>query len=271
MSHNVHDRRHTTHQWGGTGIVSLGQMADISAGAGSDKAKLGRWTWARCRGANGTHLRVISIYCPCSTTANKKLAGSVHSQHKRHLQDQNDDREPRHAFFQDLAQELDEWTLLGDHIIICGDVNESVFHSSITDFLEPFNLRNLIFTTHNPSNAPRTYYRTTSGRIIDGMWGSPSIQVAQCGYSDPSASPGGHSMLWADITLSSAIGHTPETPETPTIKRLRLDNSKIVRRYLTEYSSLVKKNHLLHWQTRLNESITQVNLSLLNKQNLRTV
>ena len=190
------------------------------------------------------------------------------SQHKRYPQDQNDDREPRNAFFQDLAQDLNEWTLLGDHIITCGDANESVFHSSITEFLEPYNPRNLIFTTHDPSNAPRTYCRTTSGRIIDGLWGSPSIQVAQCGYSDPSASPGGHSLLWADITLSSAIGHAPEAPEIPTIRRPRLDNSKIVRRYLTEHSSLVKKNHLLHWQKRLDESITPGQPLTPNQANL---
>ena len=94
-------------------------------GAGSDKAKLGRWTWARYRGKGGVVLRVVSIYQPCQ---NKTGERSVYAQHKHYLQGQNDDTEPREAFRRDLQQELQEWIDEGDQIIIGGDVNECIFH-----------------------------------------------------------------------------------------------------------------------------------------------
>ena len=100
--------------------------------------------------------RVVSVYQPCK---NERDAGSVYRQHKRWLQENNDDRCPRLAFRQDFKKELRKWIQMGDQIVVSGDVNESVFHPSIAELLEnnEFNMRNLIFDVHDSSNAPRTY------------------------------------------------------------------------------------------------------------------
>ena len=46
-SHNVHDATGTRIQAGGTGILSHDKISHFAMGTGCDKAKLGRWTWAR--------------------------------------------------------------------------------------------------------------------------------------------------------------------------------------------------------------------------------
>jgi len=46
-SHNTHDLTGNKNLWGGTGIFTQGKLKYYAMGAGSDKAKLGRWTWAR--------------------------------------------------------------------------------------------------------------------------------------------------------------------------------------------------------------------------------
>ena len=114
-SHNTHDPTYSQLQYGGTGILTYGKMAHFTMGAGSDKAKLGRWTWARYQGQGGVVLRCVSIYQPCK---NEKGVMSVWNQHKQYLQAQNDDRDPRAAFRQDLEQEVQTWLDEGDQKLL---------------------------------------------------------------------------------------------------------------------------------------------------------
>ena len=61
---------------------------------------------------------------------------SVPAQHKRYLQERNDNREPRQAFREDLATEIDKWLQEGNQLIIGGDVNTNVNHHSIETLFE---------------------------------------------------------------------------------------------------------------------------------------
>ena len=212
MSHNQHDKTGNRKQWGGTGTLTHGKLKHFGMGAGTDKAQLGRWTWARFRGKGGIVFCTVSMYQPCT---NKNGEQSVYAQHKSHLQTLNDDRDPRKAFMEDLKMELTEWIDQGDQIVVGGDMNESVFHESITSLFDTFNMRNLIFDMHDPAHAPKSYFRTTEGRIVDGLWGTPGIHVERCGYLEPGDFPGNHSLMWADITYESALGHNPPFLNVP--------------------------------------------------------
>ena len=53
LSHNCHDATGQRRQWGGTGVFTYGRLAHHAMGAGSDKAQLGRWTWAHYQGRGG--------------------------------------------------------------------------------------------------------------------------------------------------------------------------------------------------------------------------
>ena len=106
MGFNTNATSGNPRQWGGTGVCSYGKLTHYSMGVGTDKTGLCRWTWARYRGKQGIILRVVSIYMPNENT-NGTI--SVPAQHKRFLQENNDDRSPREAFREDLAKELEEW------------------------------------------------------------------------------------------------------------------------------------------------------------------
>ena len=123
LSHNRHANTNNTGQWGGTGIMTRGKLRHYAMGAGSNKAKLGRWTWAKYRGKGGIVLRVVSIYRPCKNTSG---AQTVWLQQKAALQDNKDDRDPLVAWKEDFQSKLEEWIQEGDQLIVGGDVNESV-------------------------------------------------------------------------------------------------------------------------------------------------
>jgi hypothetical protein len=99
-------------------------FAFFSAGAGSDKAKLGRWTWACYRGKNKVMLWCVTIYHP----HNSPGALTVAAQHRQYFQSRNDDRDPLAAFLEDFEVELQEWLYQGDHVIVGGDINDDVSH-----------------------------------------------------------------------------------------------------------------------------------------------
>ena len=243
-------------------MICRGKLHHYAMGAGTDPTGLGRWTWSRHRGKAGMKLRIVSIYQPCKNTAG---ALSVWSQHKQYLQNHNDDRNPRTAFLQDLKLALTSWIAEGDHILVGGDVNENVMHHSITSLFEDFHMTNLIFDHHDPSTAPSTYFRSSEGKVMDGIWGTPGLHVAQCGYLEPGDVPGDHSLLWADISYSSALGHDPPWPSKATARRLKLGCSKTTNKYLDRYASLVDQHHLLPRQFKL-ESTTSYGIPLTPTQ-----
>jgi len=116
-------------------------------GTGCDKAKLGRWTWARYRGKNGMVLRCVSVYRP---VPNSTGASSVWNQHKRYLLSQNDDRDPQVAFWEDLRKEAQEWLREGDQLIIGGDINDEVRDPAVETFFSDLGMHNLIYEHHSP-------------------------------------------------------------------------------------------------------------------------
>ena len=253
LSFNRHDPTDTAKQWGGTGVFSQGKISFYSMGTGGDKAELGRWTWARYRGKQGVVLRVVSIYQPCR---NQTGALSVYAQHKNYLQGNNDDRDPRIAFKEDFQTELNEWIEDGDQVIVGGDVNQSVEHEDITSIFMEYDMTNVIFQRHGADNAPTTYYRTTSGRIVDGMWATPGIAVTRAGFLEPGDFPSDHSLIWMDITYQSALGHNPPHPVSPNARRLKLGYPQIVDKYLKEYEQQIHQYRLDERQFHLEASTT---------------
>jgi exonuclease III len=250
MSHNTHSIQVSPLQAGGTGIMSYGRMAHIGAGAGSDKAKLGRWTWARYQGKNNSFLRCVSLYRPGKGQGEETVA----SQHKQYFQSINDDRDPRSAFLEDFEQELQEWLALGDNVIIGGDLNKEVTSPIISELFERNGLVNTIHEKHDLSQAPATFMHGST--VIDGIWATPGIQVHKCGYFAPGdVAVGDHSFLWMDVSYESALGHKPSLPQTFQARRLRLYDSKTTTKYLDTYQSILHEQRVIPRQIRLQKTI----------------
>jgi hypothetical protein len=263
MSHNERDKTGTPFQWGGTGIMAYGKLAHFSMGAGNDKKRLGRWTWTRYRGKDGMVLRLISIYRPVEhSNDNQKGVGR---QHKRYLQSINDDRHPRKAWIEDFEEELQEWLLSGDNIVVAGDINTYIFDDEIVNLFDRNGLTNLIFDRHSKEGAPKTCTKSTrnrttngisTGLIIDSMWDTTNLVVKACGYLEPGDGPGDHSLVWADITYDSALGHRPPNPQVPQARRLNLSNSKCVKKYLDHYEQELAGSNIEWRQHRLSRTVS---------------
>ena len=251
MSYNHHDPTSHAHQWGGTGIMSYGRLAHHSAGAGGDNEKLGRWAWARYMGKEGIRLRCVSVYRPCEGGNGTE---TVAAQQRQYFLSKNEDKEPRQAWLTDFEAALQSWLAAGDQIIVGGDLNEDVRSELVNNLFTRCGLYNVMADKHDLQNGPTTYSRGTN--IIDGLWATPGIDVTACGYLEPNATVGDHSLLWMDVTYSSALGHTPEFPNTFKARRLRLHDNKTVQRYLNRYEQYVEEQRLVERQIRLKRTTT---------------
>jgi exonuclease III len=176
---NSQDSVATTAQFGGVGILALGKTSFYAAGSGIDPKKLGRWCWTRYKGKANTYLRFVSFYRPCASTSGELTVAAIQ---RRCLQDLDDNRAPRLAFLEDLQEAIAEWTAMGDAIILCGDLNQDILSIEITTFFHNVGLRNLIFSKHDSSEGPVTYYHNQSNVAVDGIWASPCIEILKGGY-----------------------------------------------------------------------------------------
>ena len=184
---------------------------------------------------------MVSIYQPCT---NKDGVTSVWAQHKAHLQDLNDDRDPRVAFREDLQQQIQEWVDRGDQLVIGGDVNESVPHPSVSSMFQETGLVNSAFSIHSPEQAPTTHYRNGSSKVIDGIWSTTGIRIQRGGYLEPRDAPGDHSLVWIDISHEDALGHNPPQTVSPSARHLKLCYPKVVDKCLKECERLIKIHQL---------------------------
>jgi exonuclease III len=251
--HNIHDKAGTIRQWGGTGVLCRGKLHHFTMGSGGDATGLGRWTWARIRGKGGVVFQYASVYCPCE---NKSGKIAVWTQQKTYLQENNDDRDPRRAFMQDLAEEIKKWIDEGDQVLIGGDLNHDVLSKKVTTMFEDLGMTNLIYDRHDATTAPSTYFLDEEGKTVDGIWGTAGLIASRGGYLRPEEFPGNHSLLWLDISYQVALGHNPPRPQTFEARRLQLQNKQCVKRYLDSYRAQIKLYNLPQRQFYLESKTT---------------
>jgi hypothetical protein len=165
------------------------------------------------------------VYRPCGSGGEGSHGElTVAAQHKEYFQSINEDRDPRSAFLEDFATELQSWLDKGEHIIVGGDLNDAVCSPIIHELFASRGLRNALDEHHDLSQAPPTFMR--GSKVIDGLWATPGIQVHACGYYAPGdMAVGDHSFLWMDVSYESALGHKPSLPQTFSARCLRLHDS----------------------------------------------
>ncbi len=131
---------------------------------GSDKSRLGQWTWTRYRGHNNQTLRIIVGYRP------NPPAGpfTVYAQQRTYFVSQNDNRCPRAAFLQDLGQEIKYFKEEGDHIILLLDGNSDMKDSDLVKALQAIQKKEVILRKHGLSGTS-TFKRNMTNTSIDGI------------------------------------------------------------------------------------------------------
>ncbi len=228
--------QHITHDrvlFGGTALISTGTMAHCAVASGTDPSGLGRWAWTRFIGRHNTHLRIVTGYRPTPSTRSDGPL-QVANQHEVFLLSNDDDREARSAFLEDLDQDIQTWLALGDAIILCMDANEHVRTGEINRYIQRWGLVDTHYFQHPHLPTVATCAKNRSNTPIDGIWTSPSIDITAAGYSgfgEYSIGNADHRLLWVDVSTTSCFGLDPPRPSYRQPRRLTIHDPRVVKRY----------------------------------------
>ena len=184
-------------QRGGTGIMNIGGMTRRFIERGWDNMDMGRWVWCRYRGKKNQCVRIITVYAP---TRKEGRGCSVYSQQRRIMLENDDERCPIKAFWEDLWKNLEEWTQQGDHIILGGDFNENVMKDTLVQKFRDLGLSNVLYRMHPSKILPNTHREGT--RPIDGIFMSEDISARKSGYLNfDEGISSDHRAVWIDIPI----------------------------------------------------------------------
>ena len=240
-TYNQHDSSNEKILFGGTAQISTGVFSHRATESGADESGMGRWVWTLYTGKNHTRLRVISGYRPNPDYTDRP--GSVYSQQERCLRANKDDRNPRRAFIQDLAQKLDAWTTAGNLIIIGMDANDNVRNGDVKEMLRSRGIVDVHAAQHPNLPTASTCNKNTRNIPVDGIWASPSLDCLAAGYygyGELVIGKTDHRMIWADFSYESALGFQPPVPSYVQPQRLTLTDPRVIKRY----NKVLKMEHL---------------------------
>ena len=221
VAYNVHQRLPTTYQPGGTATIVVEDMAHRFHSSGQDERELGRWLWVQVTGKQDCVTRFVTIYCLKSTG---KGMNTVYEQQLEYLH-----TDPTAVFWEDLAQAIVKWQNEGDQLIFKGDWNETVVNGNLTEWMKTFGLSEAITGLHG-CNPPPTFQRGTDA--IDGIFVSPTVKVKRAGFLGFGDIPGDHRGIWLDVPQRSILGYKMADIPKASARRLKLDDPRIVDRYL---------------------------------------
>ena len=255
IAYNIKDNELSSpFQPGGTMVHSINKSAHRVIEKGRDTTGLGRWSWIRYRGKHDVILQVISAYRPC--VPRDPGESTVHSQHQRYLDNNDDNRRPRQAMLEDLGQHITSSREQGDQVALLMDCNEDVRSTHFTDWLAAHQLIDCVLSKHGQEDAPPTYNR--GSLPIDGIFLSSTLQVLKCGYLPFGSFPSDHRAVWADITYESAFGASISRCIQPSARKLKCSDPRIVRKWTQAYEQFIRRNNLLRQQFLLEGQSTNV-------------
>jgi hypothetical protein len=226
-------------QYGSVGIVTTHELAHRIIESGSDTTNLGRWDWIRIQGKEGHTVRIATAYRPCESPG----ASTVFHQQARGLSKNNDHRNPRDAFIEDLQDAIKLWLAAGDHIIIGLDANKDVRTGTVSKTFANLGLREAILDKHKDQSPPATQNQNMSRTPIDGIWVSGCINISAGGYLPfGDACPSDHRMIWIEIQFSIALGQRPPDIVKIRPQRLKTSNPRLVAKYNTRVKKTMRES-----------------------------
>jgi hypothetical protein len=169
------------------------------------RGDLGRLSWTTTKGKDKLIVRAVTVYCPHNTGGPE----SVYAQYRLYFNTQDDDGEPRTAFWDDLCKAVTIWLREGNQLIIGGDFNQDT--STITQFNQ-FSMRDALRQRHNSTTeelrgTPPTYNRGAT--TLDTIFGTPSLVCTYGGYLEyGQVCLSDHRSPWLDFTYQVAFGNS---------------------------------------------------------------
>ena len=245
-------------QQGGTATLLKDKIAHRHKDNGFDPTGLGRWSWVRISGKQGCITRFVTVYCPIKGSNTKGL-DTVYAQQLNYLSE-----DPTKRFWLDLGEQIIKWHAEGEQLVIGGDWNEDIQKPMFMEWMHTVGLKDSVTSIHQ-GQAPATYHR---GRDpIDGIFISNTMSPSRAGYLGFGEIPGDHRGIWVDIPNSEILGYNMNDISTPQARRLKLDDPRVVRRYLELLEGSFRKEKVYQKTKKLIQMMhSQVDVSKLKKE-----
>ena len=242
VGNNTWAPRDQFRQTGGTASMAFGDVVFRISDQGCDERKLGRWSHMTITGKNDLRTTIITGYTPCS---NSQHSGSAYSQQLVYMASHPDEFPdditcPRELFGHDLKRLVESRQIAGHQIILQGDFNAE--YDLLEEWMLDLGLVDLIKKKHK-WKGPRTCTKSKDSPI-DAIFGSPIFETRFCGFLAFGRLLSDHRGLWIDIPKILLYGYNPPFIVSPLARRLKLDDPRVVEKYLTYLHSSMKDHNL---------------------------
>jgi len=242
-SHNSHEKIGKT-QRGGTCTVSVRQTAFREYERGQDETGLGRWSWMEFRGKDNHKTRVYTAYRPGTKPNKIKHAHTtVYQQHKRFMRGtEYEYMEPRDLFDKHISKEIEK-KIDNTNIVLMIDVNQNVSTGSFSTMMRDLGMKS-VFERLDMRNMPATHHR---GMVpISTIYVSENLIPTRAGILPKTVGvQGDHRNIYVDITNESFLGDFMYKIVTQPMKRLQLQDSRIVKQFQKTVLQHLNSNNML--------------------------
>ena len=254
-SYNTTDPSMGRAQSGGTITMVRDRYAHCTDRLSYDPRNLGRWSSVRLQGKGSIRTRIVTVYCPCPSTVEHPY--SAYNQQLRGLAQAGIHKCPRQVFWDDLLADLEAFKAAGEQLIVMGDWNHPI--DIVQQKLATVGLEDAILSLHKDTPAPATYNRGRN--TIDGIFVSATLRAIAGGFCMFNAILlSDHRALWIDVPLVALLGFEMPNIVTPSARRLKLNDPRVVKKYF-DYLEPYLASHDLFNRTAILLSLTVFPLS----------
>ena len=198
-------------------------------------------------------------YFPCKPSGDKPGLQTVYNQHRAHLQQIKDDREPHQAWLEDFQKELSTWIKAGENLVVKLDANSDVRTGKVAQLLQSLGLKEQITTRHQANHPPPATHLSNSKAIpIDGIWTNFGHGTMRCGFLGFEAGlPGDHRTAWIDIPLRTLLGHNPPDMHRVYPPDLAVGDPRARDKYNSNLKQCMKAAKLQEKAAQLRQMVSQ--------------
>lgn len=149
---------------------------------------------------------------------------------------------PREVFSTELLVQLQKWIANGNQIVLGIDMNEDVHKAQLSKELLQIGMKDIITSRHG-NEGPATY--ADGSTVIDGIYAAASMQNCRCGFLPILFD---HRPLWVEIPMDAVLGTNLAPTLRPQARRLKLEDPRIVNKFLDSYEKQHNNTSYSTWQ-----------------------
>ncbi len=191
------------HVQGGTAILNFDDFTQYAQDYWVDPRGLGRWSWTLVYGSQSHSTQIIQAYNVGWATC--KGLGTIYQQHLHYVWDHDLQTTPCELFRMELLDQLCQWRVQGDQLVLMMDANEHVLNGPLCKDLVNDNI-DLVEATHASTILPTPPTSMDGSKPIDRVWHTSNIELTNINVLPFGESVGDHHSFVFDISSCTCNG-----------------------------------------------------------------